>query len=165
MIMSGPANGQNGWQQRYSNILQTLIVVGLALSGIWAGLIAPMDKRIADLNDKIAHSQDKDLDRFLAVREHLEFKTRVDEHITAVKEEAKKNSLDIAYLRDNQVTRAEHVTHWEQIKGDISNVRSDVDVLRRDVGGQYTIGEKIKDLQAQIEQLRGIQLRLIIPCP
>ena len=176
----------------YSIIVQTVIVVGMVVGGIWAGVINPLSTRVEILERKIDDRVDRlasgmvaiedklasvavtireysafkdDVDnklskleampeRFINIREHEEFKSRLDQTIGVLKDQFIVAQKDIASLRDNQVTRSEHVTHWDMTKEDIGRLTNDIGILRRDFGGQYTVAEKIKDLQTQIEALQ-----------
>lgn len=152
----------------YGNILQTLTVVGVALGGMYAGIILPIHQEIGELSHTVDKNSTEDMGNIekvsnffiselkekLAKDEHLEFKLREDKQIETLRAELSTAKSEIDYLRDNQVTRAEHVTHWDQTKENITTALKQVEDLRRDFGGQYTIAEKLKDLQGQLDQLR-----------
>ncbi len=149
--MAEQTNGYN-WSGRYGNILQTLTVVGVALSAIYAGVIMPLHEQLRDLQTSIGATAATDtqnlekmgdftitqLDKKLSKDEHAEFKLRTDKSVENLQQEIASGRSDVAFLRDNQVTRAEHVTHWDQIKESIMEMRKQIDDLRKDFGGQYT---------------------------
>lgn len=162
-----PYNGGD-FSGKYANILQTLTVVAISVGGIYAGVILPLREQIMELKTDVARvssgsvqNLEKVSDFFLAQlkdkisrEEHEEFKLREDKQIDAQLLVSANNKAEISYLRDNQVTRAENVTHWDQQKENIMEMRKQVDDLRKDFGGQYTISEKIKDLQQQLNEMR-----------
>lgn len=212
----------------FSNVLQTITVVGLVVGAIWAGVINPQSTKIDKLDDRsdvrigkietnISEVKADLLNMLVTLREFTAFKEsqkdkfadsmktsddairqskteidlrfmKVDDRlkqivsdITASSDKTAKdisnvrdnavtraehsevlaaiaaNRRDTEILRDNLVTRSEHNTHWEQIKDSIGKNTEDIGVLRRDFGGQYTVAEKIKDLQNQIEEMRAIR--------
>jgi len=169
-------NGYN-WSGRYGNILQTLTVVGVALSAIYAGVIMPLHEQLRDLQTSIGSTAATDtqnlekmgdftiaqLDKKLSKDEHAEFKLRTDKSVENLQQEIASGRSDVAFLRDNQVTRAEHVTHWDQIKESIMEMRKQIDDLRKDFGGQYTVSEKLKDMQDQLNQMRDLHQAATAP--
>lgn len=168
MATQGTRNSNGELVGRYGNILQTLTVVGVALGGLYAGIIAPIHDsiamnvvNIARLRDEMIRDDERLTDRIvtalhdrLSIPEHQEFKLRVDRQMDALKEEMNIVKKEADYLRENQVTRNEQGTHWDQAKADVAELRKQIDDLRKDFGGQYTVAEKIKDLQAQLDQMR-----------
>lgn len=167
--MSSEEHPNNNWSGKYGNILQTMTVVGVALGGVYAGVIAPLHEEMHDLHSKvdlIRPADQNDLEKVsnfffselkdkLTKEEHSEFKLRVDKTIDGLQAEISSLKSEAAYLRDNQVTRQEHVTHWDQIKENFATMSGQIDSLRKDFGGQYTVGEEIKQLQGQINDLRN----------
>lgn len=161
-----PNNGD--FSSRYGNILQTMTVVGVALGGVYAGVVVPLETRITDNRDKIyalttemgrQNERQRDqansaLDKKLSLEEHQEFKLRHDKQLDVMHEEILTNKRDIDIIREQQVSRNEHVTHWDQAKENVAEMRKQIDDLRKDFGGQYTISEKIKDLQQQLSEMR-----------
>lgn len=174
--MAAPPNhGRNGLignggepSTRYSNILQTLTVVGVAVGGFYAAVLIPMNVQIADNRANLAKLREQETDvvnrlmdkvgdkfnSFLGKDEHVEFRFRIDKQVDAFKEQLAIVKNEVNYLRDNQVTRSEQSTHWEQAKADTAELRKQIDDLRKDFGGQYTVAEKIKDLQQQLDEMR-----------
>jgi hypothetical protein len=113
------------------------------LCGVYAGIVAPLKDELRDLK------YDK-----LSMVEHGEFRLREDKQLEALQNEINALKSEVAYLRDNQVTRAEHTTHWDKTKENIASAVKSIDELRRDFGGQYTVTEKLKELQQELNELR-----------
>lgn len=96
-------------------------------------------------------------DKLLSKDEHREFVRRADKSLDTLKGE-------IDRIRGDQVTRSEHQQHWAETAARIDGVR-DLNVqlrketfdaiatLQKDVGGQFTVGDQIKSLTAQIADL------------
>lgn len=139
-------NGVPDFSTKYGNILQTITVVGLLISGVYVGVLTPLREEIIELKVVVSER--------ISRQEHEEFKLRTDEKIKAVEREVAIGRTDFSFLRESQVTRNEHVTHWEQTKADIMEIRKQIDDLRKDFGGQYTVAEKLKELQSELDQLR-----------
>jgi predicted RNase H-like nuclease (RuvC/YqgF family) len=175
--VSAEEHPNNNWSSKYGNILQTMTVVGVALGGVYAGVIAPIHEGLRDLQvkvDQIRPAGQKDMEKVsnfflseikdkLTKEEHVEFKLRVDKTIEGLQTEISSLRAEVSYLRDNQVTRQEHVTHWDQIKENFFTMSGQIDSLRKDFGGQYTVGEEIKQLQGQINDLRNQPRSLQLP--
>jgi len=140
----GPNNSD--FSTKYGNILQTITVVGLLLSGVYVGVLTPLREEITELKLSKAES--------ISRAEHEEFKLREDQKLQDVEKEVAQGRSDFSFLRENQVTRNEHATHWEQTKADIMEIRKQIDDLRKDFGGQYTVAEKLKELQVELDQIR-----------
>src|SRR6266576_3604295 len=145
VLPPGP-NNVGDFSTKYGNILQTITVVGLLISGVYVGVLTPLREGIIELKAAT--------DSKISREEHVEFRQREDDKIAAQEREIMQEKSDLAFLRDNQVTRSEHVTHWEQTKNDIAELRKQIDDLRKDFGGQYSVTEKLKELQGELDQIR-----------
>ena len=58
-------------------------------------------------------------------------------------------------MRRGMVSREEHVQHWKEIDDKNSNNREQIMELRRDFTGTYSIGDQLKNLQKQVDDLRA----------
>jgi DNA repair exonuclease SbcCD ATPase subunit len=132
-MTTGNGNNRNGW-------MQYLTFVGIGVNALLVAVILPMSTRI-----------DKLPEQFLTIREHEQFREDLHSRID-------RNVRDIAFLLKEQVGREEVTKNWELNKENIAEVRKQIDDLRKDLGGQYSVAEKIKDLQSQISQLQASQL-------
>ena len=168
--MAAAGNYKNGdFSGKYANILQTLTVVAIAVGGIYAAIIMPLHEQLIEVKADLARVSSGDIqnlektsDFFIAQmkgkitrEEHEEFKLREDKTIDGVKSELQSAKSEIAYLRDNQVTRAEQVNHWDQQKENLTEARKQIDDLRKDFGGQYTVSQKLLDIQKQLDDMRA----------
>jgi hypothetical protein len=134
----------NGYAQRYSTIIQTVTVVGLFVAGFWAAVISPMQGHI----DKFDHA-------YLAIREHDEFKFRIDQRLKDVVDgQISLIISDIIKLKDQQVTRAEHIQHWNESAERFNALTARLNELQKDFNGSYNLGDQIKNLQKQLDDLR-----------
>jgi hypothetical protein len=125
-------NNKNGW-------MQYLTFVGIGVNALLVAVILPMSARI-----------DKLPEQFLTIREHEQFRDDLNNRIG-------RNASDISFLLKEGVGRQEITKNWELNKDNITEVRKQIDDLRKDLGGQYTVSKKIEDLQAQITQLQNAQ--------
>lgn len=165
---NGPFSNGGEVASRYGNILQTLTVVGVAVGGFYAAVLVPLQNQIVDnrnnivalrehegaVNDRVVDKMLEKLKEFLTKDEHQEFRFRIDKQFDGFREQLTAAKNEVSYLRDNLVTRNENVTHWDQNKIDTAELRQQIDTLRKDFGGQYTVAEKIKDLQMQLDEMR-----------
>jgi hypothetical protein len=97
----------------------------------------------ADLNNIT-----KDMKLLLTKDEHREFVLRTDKDIARI--DAQTNDL-----RNRQVSREEHIQHWGEIDDKHNSLRQQVYELRKDFVGTYTVGDQIKNIQKQIDDIRG----------
>jgi uncharacterized membrane protein YgaE (UPF0421/DUF939 family) len=151
--MSEPT-GVNGFQQRYATILQSLVVLGILLAGIWAGVIAPMQERLKTNETNIKDLEMNEGNKFLTTPVHEEFKKREDDKIDALRRDLEKTASDVAFLRDNQVPRSEHIFHWNTTEKDNATLHQEFDTLRKDFGGQWTVSRAIESLEKRVDELQ-----------
>lgn len=128
-------NGRNGAQQ-YAVIIQTVTVAALFVGGFWGAVISPMGTRI----DKVEAAA-------VVHNEYGEFKTHVEGLIAT-------NSAEILRLREAVVPRGEHVEKWNGITQSIANVQRQIDDLAKQVGSNYTLRDKIIELQKQLDDVQ-----------
>lgn len=99
--MSAPTNGNgNGFTQRYSVVIQTVTVAALIVGGFWGAVINPMRAELIDLK--------KDQ---LTIREHEEFKNRLDREIAVIRETSR-----------SVVPRSEHEARWAEFDHNIARI-------------------------------------------
>lgn len=58
-------------------------------------------------------------------------------------------------MRRGMVSREEHIQHWKEIDDKNANNREQIMELRRDFTGTYSIGDQLKNLQKQVDDLRS----------
>lgn len=143
--MADGNNFTNGaYAQRYSTIIQTVTVVGLFVAGFWAAVISPMQTHL-DKVDKI----------YLSLREHDEFKLRIDQRLKDVSDGLIGHlNDDVNKLKEGQVSRAEHIQHWNESAERFIALTTRLNELQKDFNGSYNIGDQIKNLQKQLDDIR-----------
>jgi chromosome segregation ATPase len=170
---NGNGNGNGGDQKTFNTL--SLIIAGLSLlmSLVFAFyttanpkgdvLLIRQESR-EDLHREMTRV-DADIlrvksfasDRLLSKTEHEEFARRMDKSTDNLREELNR-------VRADQVTRSEHIQHWTETTSRIDAVRDlnnqlrrenqeALSDLRKEIGGQYTLGDQIKNLQDQIKNL------------
>lgn len=133
--MTENGNG-NGFSQRYNTVIQTVSVVAMFIAGFWAGVINPLGARI----DRVETGA-------VLVAEYREYHARLDASITHLE-------ADLNKLRESQVTRGEHMQKWASDEAVISNMQRQIDDLKKELGSSFSLGDKIKELQTQVDDLR-----------
>lgn len=134
----------NGWSSRFTVVLQTVTVAGLFVAALWVGVISP----IASREDKIDATK-------LDVREHEEFKKRLDDTIGKLQHE-------VIRLQDQKVSHElldANVKNLETRQQSNSDAIKDV---RDQVGGAASIKDALANQQKQLDQIRD---RLLVTIP
>lgn len=169
------SNGNGRSNGNGNNALTTGIAAGALLVSLigmfWTNSKGDVNSVKYELREDINRAEDRVMkelslmrtsgaavvDKLLPVAEHKEFKEKTDRGI-------EQNNQDIRSLRGDLVSRAEHQQHWNDMNERISKVNEalmeerkiradDVNAIRKDVGGTYTLGDVVKQLQDQIKQL------------
>jgi hypothetical protein len=117
----------NGYTQRFAIVLQMVTVCALFVAGFWTAVVSPIQVRVNDIEKNSVQ-----------IREHEEFKKRIDDQAGA-------NRIDLT----NQIV-ANRLDYISQI----SNMQRQVDEMKREFGSTFTLGDKVKELQTQLDQLR-----------
>jgi DNA repair exonuclease SbcCD ATPase subunit len=85
----------------------------------------------------------------VGMREYEEFAKREDARIATIE-------VYLAKLQDSLVSRAEHQQHWNEADQRYNALSSRLDQLNTQFNGTFTIGDQLKALQKQIDDLRGV---------
>lgn len=118
------------------------------------GLIDKNQKRLEELthqvDDHFSIIERRLQTDVVTIREHEEFVKR---------EDARLNQLEqaTAKIQDNVVTRAEHQTHWGEADQKFTNLGNRIDGLANQLISASSLGDQLKALQNQIDQLRVAQ--------
>jgi hypothetical protein len=152
-MAEGQINGNgNGYYGRVSTIIQTVTVVSLFVAGFWGAVIMPLKSTLDDI-DKTK----------LTINEHSEFKYRLDRELSDIRDKAKDlpprlelqpHWAELTRLQSDIVPRGEHLEHWRSVDQQFVELRREIDAVRSQVGNTYTLGDEIKRLQHDMDQLR-----------
>src|SRR5881398_2709260 len=94
-----PNSGNSAdFSTKYGNILQTITVAGLLISGIYVGVLTPLREEVLEWKTAVGTK--------ISREEHTEFKTREDEKIGQLEREIQLNKIELSALRESQVTRS-----------------------------------------------------------
>lgn len=138
--MGAPPNGNgNAFIPRYGVIISTVGVVILIIGGFWGAVIGPITVRQDKLDGK--------LDAHLSIREHEEFKSRLDQRITQL-------NNDLLRLAEVVVPRKEHEATSGTLNVTIKTMQDRINEIRRDTYQTVTVGDDLKRLQGEISELR-----------
>jgi uncharacterized coiled-coil protein SlyX len=137
-MMTTQVNGSNG----YSKLYMACTVV-LSITGLFGWIIlnnqsskdAEQNERIETL-EKTKTSKDLSSEKFRIVEKELDTL------------ESKFKALD-----EKIVPRGEHTEKWKANDQAFLNIQKQIDDIRKDVGSTYSLGDKIKEMQEQINRL------------
>ncbi len=130
-----------------------------------------MEVLLRRIDDEILRNAKFSSEKYLTKEEHLEFKTGIKEAASSLRDELNR-------MRGDQVTRSEHQQHWAETAARIDGVRElnvqlrketfdSISALAKETGGQYTVGDQIKNLQDQLKLLNGrldqLRMRQLAP--
>lgn len=145
-------NGAARVSSFYGSLLQSVTVVALFVAGFWAGVIVPLQNA---QHDSVTKS------------EFLEFKQRMDEHNKQlVTDVVPRNENDRAWKDLDQrlsstehglsstMTRDEIVSRLENHTQQTNSLRTDLTDLTKEIGRTYNVGDQVKSMQLQIDDLR-----------
>jgi hypothetical protein len=99
----------------------------------------------------------------LTINEHSEFKYRLDRELSDIRDklkdfpprlEVQPHWAELTRLLSDIVPRGEHLEHWRSVDQRFVELRREIDAVRSQVGNTYTLGDEIKRLQHDMEQLR-----------
>jgi hypothetical protein len=86
----------------------------------------------------------------VGLREHVEFVKRQDMRLALLEQITAKH-------QDSIVTRAEHQGHWADIDQKFTVLNGRLDALINQFTGTFTVGDQLKNLQKEIDDLRILQ--------
>lgn len=121
----------------YPVILQTVTVVSLFVGAFWVGIISPIDISIRQLEVEK-----------LSIREHDEFKARIDQEMLLMQKA-------MEHILIESPGRKEDEAHWQNQTDRITALTDRLNELQKLVSGSYNIGDQVKNLQKQIDDLRS----------
>jgi DNA repair exonuclease SbcCD ATPase subunit len=129
-------------------------------------LITKNEKRIDEVQHQLetaVETINKHLEKSVVGRmEHEEFVHREDARLNTLENQSAK-------MQDNLVTRAEHQTHWNESDQKFTVLNNRLDQLIQAFTGTFTIGDQLKNLQKEIDDLRvatsGVHSTLVPTTP
>lgn len=140
-MSSTTTNGNgNGWSRNLPVLTGFGMLILVMVGGFWS--LANPSESIRDIRTN-----------YLTKSEHAEFQRRLQEHFTRVE-------ASIEHLREAQVPRNELQARAESSARQFSEIRREIDDMRKLVGTDYTLRDKIIELQNRINVLTD---RLIPP--
>jgi hypothetical protein len=117
-------------------------------------LTKAMDERVQartkETDEQIQAIQQRIQAEVVGRREHEEFVKRQDMRLALLEQITAKH-------QDSIVTRAEHQGHWADIEQKFILLNGRLDALVNQFTGTFTIGDQLKNLQKEIDDLRILQ--------
>jgi DNA repair ATPase RecN len=100
-----------------------------------------------ELSERINRVESAESILQVTLAEYREFHTNTDKTLENMRN-------DLAKLRDQQVTRGEHQQKWDADTAAFSRVQNEIDEIKRDFGSAYSLNDKIKELQTELNDIR-----------
>jgi hypothetical protein len=135
MAMAMAKSNGDGFTERYSTIIQTITVVSMFVAAFWAGVILPINKELEEINKNGIFRS-----------EETEIKENINRRFDA-------DQVRLYKLEDGQVTRNELSEHWSTTEKEIAALHIELSDIQKELN-TYGIGEAIKALQKQLDDLR-----------
>lgn len=66
-----------------------------------------------------------------------------------------RNTADISKLTENIVTRGEHVQHWANTDAAITNEQRQIDQIRQEQGGTFSLRDAIQQINSRLDKLES----------
>lgn len=156
--MASPANGNGngGFIPRYGMIISTVGVVVLVIGGFWGAVIGPIASRQEKLEVRL-DIVSKDLaSNHLTIREHEEFKNRLDRENAALRDALKAI-----------VPRSEHEARWEGFDRHIARIEARNAEAQKSVVPRDELSARLNFLENNFKLLsdRIAELRSTLTAP
>lgn len=166
MVAKRYGNG-NGFQINSNTTLSVSLVGTIVLASVSMGT---MWSQLASLQQQINSNAIANTTSILRIKEDIEhtdtrvtqawqqllprgesgeYRKRVDEAIIRI-------DFDVQKIKDSIVSRAEHQGKWQAVDDEFKRINNRIDEIRKDLGSSYTLADKIKDLDKQLNDLRGM---------
>lgn len=117
-----------------------------AFAAIGTAIVAPIYSSVADLRTEIGTISRDNVSR----NEHLEFKQHIDDKIVTLDRE-------VSRIQVSLVPREEHATHWAEFEARLGELSVRITEVQKEFGGNFTLGDALKDLQRQVSELRSLR--------
>ncbi len=137
--MTTPTNG-NGFIPRYGMIISTVGVAILTVGGFWGAVITPIAARQEKLEAK--------LDQHITIREHDEFKARLDGILKELRDETLR-------IRESAIAKGEVSERFSSVAARIDNGQRQIDDLRKTYGEIFPSTKVIDQLFNRIDKLES----------
>jgi hypothetical protein len=125
---------------KWQNVISAGMFLTLIGGGFWALAYQPISKEL-DRLDSIS----KD---YISRKEESEYRNRIDSNLLRIDNEIK-------LLKEAIVPRGEHVEKWRSNELVLESHQRQITDIRKDLGSSYSLGDKIKELQTDINNLRN----------
>jgi hypothetical protein len=95
---------------------------------------------------------------YVTIPAQVEFKAKIEQTL---------NRLDTAIddIRKQMVPLSTHQQKWDSDRLVVVTMQKDIDDIRKAMGSSYTLGDKLKELQHQLDEIRAHQILATTPAP
>jgi len=111
--------------------------------------------------DRVLDAVEKLRDTRVQPEAYAEYQKRIDGALSQQESdrirEATRIEGEVKTMRADLVSRSEHMTHWENTEMAQRRLSDRIEAVQKEISGAYSIGDQLKNLQTQIEQLRERQ--------
>lgn len=140
----------NGFASRIQVMFGGIALALVMLGGFWAAVYNPLADRL--------QRQEWDLNKRITQGAFEEYRTRIDGTL---------NRVDTTILRMDAavVPRGEHQGKWNETTLQLTSLQKQIDEMRKEFGGTYSLRDAMADQQKRIDRLEGWQRRDTVPPP
>lgn len=131
-------------------ILSSAGLILLVFGGFFSWQNSAIDRRLDELRKSVVGNEHALNDLRPTVAERGKEVYRLDQDIRRI-------DARLLHLEDGIVTRGEHREKWASIDAANTSVQRQIDEMRKELGSSYTLGDKIKELQRQLDDIRNHQ--------
>jgi len=110
-----------------------------------------MDRAIDQINSSLLDVRTDVKAVYVTIPAQVEFKAKIEQTL---------NRLDAAIedIRKNMVPLSTHQQKWDSDRLVVVAIQKQVDEMRAQAGSSFTLGDKLKELQHQLDDIRAHQM-------
>jgi hypothetical protein len=147
--------GVSTWVQVMIGGMVVLLSVG---SSFFTVSSSGVDKQILSINANISKLEGALLEVrsdvkavYVTIPAQAEFKARVDKTLDRF-------DTEFLRIRNEMVPLSTHQQKWDSDKLVMINIQKQIDEMRIQAGSSFTLGDKLKELQHQLDDIRAHQM-------
>lgn len=150
----------------FGSLAKTNVDAGIANLGADIGRLEKTQEKLSDttvtrseLNFRIGENHDQ-IQRKVDIAALAEIGKRIDERHDNFVAEARRMvdglTVDLRTLSGNLVSRDENKAHWSEIDERMLGMSNRINDIQKEYGASFTVGDQLKNLQAQLDQMRDL---------
>jgi hypothetical protein len=150
-----PKNGVSTWGMlMIAGIAVVISIAGQFFSVSSGGVdkqIVSMSANIAKLETALAEVRADVKAVYVTIPAQAEYKSKVDKTL-------ERFDLELLRIREQMVPLSTHQQKWDSDRLVVVTIQKDIADIRTAMGSSYTLGDKLKELQHAIDDIRAHQM-------